>query len=352
MDIPDKIKWFLKYLKINKCLPKYKYVHIMFNDKFNKPFVDFLNRNFDISEHIILCKRIFKEFPFPQGDNVFEIRSLRMLDFSSNRKIVCHSLFDNELVSYLYKHQDILREKAYWMIWGGDLYNASRDSKNDFVRKKFRGYISDTDGDCEVALETYGSTVETYNAGYTFPITTEMLDSTKRIEHDYVQIQINNSCDETTIEMLDTLAKFKDENIKITTIVSYGNLQFKNEIIRKGDKIFKDKFNILDKYLSPMDYAQYLAQNDILILNQNRQQGIGNCFSNLALGAKVFIKSDVTTYKHFNTKNIKVFDTNMINNMSFAEFIYYDSETRTCNMQRSLMFFDDKYLKSLWEKIF
>ena len=28
--------------KINKRIKSYKYVHIMFNDKFNKPVVDFL----------------------------------------------------------------------------------------------------------------------------------------------------------------------------------------------------------------------------------------------------------------------------------------------------------------------
>ena len=54
--------------------------------------------------------------------------------------------------------------------------NLMRDKKNDFIRANFKGYISDTDGDCEVAMKTYGSNPEIYNAGYTFPITKEMLD--------------------------------------------------------------------------------------------------------------------------------------------------------------------------------
>ncbi len=238
------------------------------------------------------------------------------------------------------------------MIWGGDLYEAPRDKVNDFVRANFKGYISDVDGDCDVAVKQYGSSSETYDAGYTFPITKEMLNATKRIEHDYIQIQINNSADKTTLEMFDVLSKFKDENIKITTILSYGQMELKEEIIEKGNKIFEDKFEYLDEYLKPADYVQKLAQNDILILNQNRQQGLGNCFSNLALGSKVFIKSEITTYNHFNSKCVKVFDTNEIKNMSFKEFTSYNSETRRNNMQKSLMFFDDGYLKGLWEGVF
>ena len=104
--------------------------------------------------------------------------------------------------------------------------------------------------------------------------------------------------------------------------------------------------------MEPVQYAQKLAQNDILILNQNRQQGIGNCFSNLALGAKVFIKSEITTYNHFNSKDIKVFDTNEIKEMNFEEFVFYADETKQNNMQKSLMFFDDEYLKGLWKEVF
>lgn len=352
MELMKKIKQKIKLFAYQRKIDSYKYVHIMFNDKFNKPFVDFLNTNFNPKEHLVLCKRWFSEHPFPEGENVIEITSLKGLKFNKSEKIICHSLFDPELVDYLYKHQDILRNKSYWVIWGGDLYGAQRDKKNDFVRTNFKGYISDTDGDCEVAMKTYNSHPETYKAGYTFPITKEMLDEAKRIEHDYIQIQINNSADKTTLDMLDILSKFKDKNIKITTILSYGQTQFKDEIIQKGKEIFGVKFEYLDKYLTPSEYAQKLAQNDILILNQNRQQGLGNCFSSLVLGSKAFIKSDITTYNHFNSRDIKVFDTYEINHMGFDELIAYDNEIKKNNMQKSLIFFDDEYLKRLWNEVF
>ena len=43
----------------------------MYNDKFNKPFVDFLNANFNKNEHMILCckKHSVDLYPFPEGDH-------------------------------------------------------------------------------------------------------------------------------------------------------------------------------------------------------------------------------------------------------------------------------------------
>lgn len=352
MKISNKISLFCVNSRNNRIIKKYKYVHIMFNDKFNKPFVDFLNSSFNKNEHIVLCKRIFKNQPFPQDDNVIEFSSLFCIKFSKNEKVICHSLFDDELVNYLYRHKDVLRNKAYWMIWGGDLYDAVRDKKNDFVRKNFKGYISDTDGDCDVARLRYKSKPCVFNAGYTFPITKGMIAAAKKINHDYVQIQINNSCDKTTLEMLDILSRFKDEDIRIVTILSYGDLEFKSSIIDKGSTIFGDKFTFLDKYLSPCEYTQFIAQNDVLILCQNRQQGLGNCFANLALGTKVYIKKDITTYNHFNSRNIRVFDTNEIVNIEFPDFFRYNYDTRVRNMRLVDVFFNGTYLRQLWNEVF
>lgn len=329
-----------------------KYVHIMNNDKFNKPFCDFLNRNFKSEEHLILYMKMH-DHPVPTGNNVMKFQSFAQLELAKNniQKIIFHSLPGNS-VEYLYKHKNILKTKCYWMIWGADLYNAKRDKRNDFVRANFKGYISDTDGDCLVAAEKYNSHPLIYNAGYTFPITIEMINACKKIKHKYTKIQINNSADESTLEMLDVLSKFKDENIRIFTILSYGKMEFVEPIISKGKTIFGSKFEYVNEFMLPEKYAQRIAQNDILILNQNRQQGLGNCFANLVLGTKVFIRSEVTTFKHFNSKGIKIFDTNDIKEMSFKQLKEYPKKIQTINSDKAKVFFDDTYLKQLWTKVF
>ena len=346
MKIIKSIKNKYKHWRIQQRIDHAKYVHLMFNDKFNKPFVDFLNKHFDHQEHLILCKRWFDNHAFPTGDNVIEIQTLKNINFGKCSKVICHSLFDKELVEYLYKHQDILKEKAYWYIWGGDLYEAPRDEINDFVRSNFRGYASVADK--EVTVEKYGTNNNFSNISYIFPISKEILSNTTKHPQNYIKIQINNSCDNSTLAVLDDLAKFKNENIRITTILSYGKLQYRDEIIKKGIKIFGNKFDYVDEYMEAQNYAQHLAQNDILILNQNRQQGVGNTLASLCLGNKVFINSNVPTYKFFNSQNIKVFDTANINKLSYQDFIAYtDKNITISNVSKYL---DENYLVQLWQE--
>lgn len=325
------------------------------NDKFIKPYVDFINSNFNKKEHLFICKKSHNNVatPFPYDTNVVKASTYRNINFGLKniKKIICHSLFDQEIIDILYTDKSLLK-KSYWMIWGGDLYTAKDDEANNYVRKHIKAYISDTDGDNEVAIKKYKSKPLTYNAGYTFPITLDMVEKHTKKPHDFVLIQVNNSCDKTTIDMLKTLSKFADKNIKVWTVLSYGQTEYKHEIMKLGKKLFRDKFYYIDQMMTPAEYAGVIKQNDILILNQDRQQGLGNSFANLVSGAKVFIKSTVTTYNHFNSKGIKVFDTYSIQNSDFDDFISYKESVKQNNIKKAKIFFDNKYLKSLWEDIF
>lgn len=358
----NKIKEKRKAKRINKIIRRYKFIHIMDSDKFAKPFVDFLNRNFDMKEHLVLCKRTDRdEFPFPHGENVIEIKTLLYLKFKNNEKVFFHSLFNHESVKYLYKHKDILKEKAYWQIWGGDLYNAPRDKKNDFVRENFRAYITDVDNDKVVLEKRYATrkNKKVYHATYTFPVTINMIQQAKDSlkKRNATIIQINNSCDDSTLEMLDILSKFKMKNIIVKTILSYGKLEFKQAIIDKGNAIFGDKFEFIDMILPPQDYAKYVSENDVLILNQNRQQGLGNAFLALAFGTKLYIRSEISTYDYLIQNGNKVFDiTNGLCgaycHMDFVEFIAIDKEIQQNNILNSQKFFSDEFAKKLFEKVF
>lgn len=326
-----------------------KYVHIMNNDKFNKPFVDFLNRHFDPGEHLVLCKREFDNLPFPEGDNVVEIKSLDEVDLNKKniKKIISHSLIGGA-VNYFYKHKRLLKKKIYWGIWGMDLYQAPRNKKNDYVRKNFCGYITGFDRD--YACKKYNLNPQKFYKMFAiFPVSTDMLDNVPKVKKNYFRIQINNSCDKMTLDMLGVLAKFKDENVKVTTILSYGQLDFKAQIIELGKNIFGDKFEYVENYMSPVGFANYLAQNDALILNQNRQQGVGNTVASLYLGNKVFIRKDVSTNRYFNEEGIKIYNSEDIENMTFAEFCRYDE--KAANQQNVKKYFDESYLAELWKKI-
>lgn len=354
MGLIKNIKQIIKTAKINQRINRAKIVHIMFNDKFNKPFVDFLNKNFNQKEHLVLCKRIFDQFPFPDGENVIEIKTLKNLNFDKVEKIICHSLFDNELVDYMFNHQNMLKQKVYWVMWGGDLYGAPRDEKNDFVRKNFRGYIACIAGDEVIAKEKYGSDAKLYSAPYTVPITSEMINNAMNniSSKDYIRVQINNSCDKSILDAINLLSKYKDENVKISATLSYGDIKYKEEIIQKGRELFGDKFEYVEKYLSPDNYAKYLANTDIIFMYQDRQQGLGNITAASYMGKKIFIKSEISTFKYLSGLGIKIYDSHSVNDMEFKDFVDYPEEIKDNNIKICSKFYENDYLKKAWEEVF
>lgn len=350
-------KMNLKNEKIEELIKNTKIVHIMHGEKFDRDFANMVNRNFNPKEHLFMYSSdsvVNKPEWLPVGDNAIEVNNLEEinLNFPNVEKIICHSLIRSDLIDKLYKEPELLK-KSYWQIWGLDLYEAKRDKKNDFVRKNMKGYINKTDE--EYARKKYGMEGKFFDALYNFPISKEMLDMTTPKKNEFIRIQINNSCDMTTFEMLDILSKFKNENIKITTIVSYepyGNLSYREELVKKGIEIFQDKFEYIYKWLNPEEYAQHLAENDIFIFYQNKQQGVGNALASVYLGKKVFIRNDVSVNKYLNEDGIKIFDSNDIKNMSFAEFIEFKDKEKDNNDKNVQKYFDEKYLVSLWDKVF
>ncbi len=330
-----------------------KYVHLMSNDKFAQSFVNFLDKYFDSKEHLVLCKRFFKEFEFPIGENVQEIVSLKEVDLAKPQieKIICHSLFDEERVQYLYHNKEILKEKAYWQIWGGDLYNAPRDEINDYVRTHFKGYITTVDK--EYAIAKYGMQGTFFYAQYTSPFFNVSMKQIKeeREPHTGIHIQINNSADESTLEILDNLKKFRAKDIKISTVLSYGQKQFNTAILEKGKGIFGKKFNPITKYMPAEDYAKHMATLDILILNQNRQQAGANIYAGIYFGAKIYMHKDNPRRKELEDYKFHVYGVENIVDMDFEEFIEYTMQ------EENLLRHKEKTkatgtVKELWQKIF
>lgn len=335
-----------KYTQIKTLTEKSKNIHFMFNDKFANTTIEFINKNFQPIENLFLVSRLLPENytmqKFPVGKNVIELNP-EEFDYSllnpkdlANKKLIFHSLFNQNDVKLLYENQDLLKH-SYWMVWGGDLYSAPTDESNTFVRQNIYGIGSFSDND--LVKQKYGSNHIFFDTNMAIAPTnvSEILSKlkNKQIKNETIVIQVNNSADYSTLEMFDILAKFKNENIRIKTILSYGATKFNDKIIEKGCEIFGNKFSYLDKMLTPKDYAEHLAGNDILILNQNRQQGGGNAFSSVILGKKVFIKSEITTTQYFLNNKIKVFDTNKIKDMSFYEFCEMPQETILNNVKNA-----------------
>ncbi len=362
--IRSKIKKFCS----RKIIIKSKYVHFLPNDIFSLPFICFMNEHFNHYDqcfvYLLPEKDKEKQFAIPKNlKNVFVINNLRTLrlDLSKISKIYIHSLGRKQIISYLYKNKDLLKF-CYWIIWGHDLYDSLKfkyikdkicgyTKKDRYVKSNVRAVI--TTFDKEKYKEKYNDDKKIIELPF-YPniINQNLFDSIKIEKTKCKTIQINNSADKSTLEMLDVLGKFKNEDIKIVTILSYGQTKYNDEILKKGKNIFGEKFSAIMKYMPIQEYAKHLKLVDVLILNQRRQQGVGNVRANLYLKNKIYIRREVTTYKGLLSKGFKIFDTNQIKGTNFVDFIGMSEFDKEENRKLFFKFFSDTAIIKSWETFY
>lgn len=133
------------------------------------------------------------------------------------------------------------------------------------------------------------------------------------------------------IRILDMLEQFKDEEIKIVMPVSYGTTgifgsiyggkHYLKSIIVVAKQIFGDKVSILRKKIPVDNYNKYLWNVDIVIFDLYRQAGLGNLHALLYMNKKIFMPSGTILYDWFTSRGVEIYDTNMIPNMNYEEFI-------------------------------
>ena len=343
-----------KYKRFENEVKKYKYVHLVNNGIHSVNIIKFINKYFDNKDHCFIFPCImFKETQKKLAgiDNVFYC-PVSNISYSKVNKIIIHGLFDQNLVKQLYRNKRLL-DKTYWFIWGGDLYSAPRTKENDYVRKNIAGIL--TSFDKEIYEEKYGKGRKYFDVTYPHDMTEQMLDQNDYKPHNYVHIQINNSTDKTTLEMLDILSKFKNKKIKISTILSYKTFGDDNTalyIMKKGYDIFGTKFNPILEFMPREKYAKHLASVDIYISNQNRQQGNGNASFICSLGKKVYVKSNTSVYKKYNSIGIKYYDTYEIPQMDFKQFCYMDKNITDLSVKILKQRMQDSTKVKQWNSFF
>ena len=326
-----------------------KILHIMQNEKFIPPYIQFIEKYFPPEDHIfiILGGSSEADHPIPAYDNVivlnrdltkkinlFKLSKELKPYFEDAEKVIIHNFFIANIVDLLFINQKFL-QKCYWVIWGGDMYRYANKNKSlrsrfydyrmKIVVSKLAGFISRIKGDYELAQKWYGAKGKHY-ASSAYPSNLYKEYELTEKKHDTVNIQVGNSADPANNheEVFNQLEKYKNENIKIFVPLSYGPKGHAEKMITLGREKFGDKFYPLTEFMSFDKYLDFLADIDIAIFNHKRQQGMGNIITLLGLGKKVYIRDDITTWEWFqelklNISTTKELDLSILDNTAKEE---------------------------------
>jgi hypothetical protein len=352
-----------------KGVDKVRYLHIMSNDKFEGPCIEFLARNFDINEHIFVFIGELKHNKYIEEkykNNILKIKNkkdivniLRFIKSTyKSKKIFLHGLFYEKIVQFLF-FQPWLLKKCNWVIWGGDLYFYQKPKITikqkvyEFMRafciKKFNGLITYIRGDYELAKKWYRIKGKYYEC-FMYPsnLYKEIDFFNNKNRDEKIYIQIGNSADPSNNhkEIIEKIRKYRNENIEIICPLSYGNKEYAEEIKKLGESIFGNKFIALMDFIPFEEYINILGKIDIAIFNHKRQQAMGNTITLLGLGKKVYLRNDVTQWKLFYDLGIKVYSVEDFNIKKI------DNEIRLKNKEIVKKYFSEENLIKQLRKIF
>ncbi|MBS4539284.1 TDP-N-acetylfucosamine:lipid II N-acetylfucosaminyltransferase [Clostridium sp. D2Q-11] len=335
------------------------------NEKFSEPYIDFVNKNFNEQDHFFyhLGNDIRKVKTSRRNIEFIErFESLNLIkDMYKAEKIIIHGLFSPLLLVILF-FQPWLLKKSYWVAWGGDLYYYKHREKSmksnfyelirTFVIRNMRGIITHIKGDYELAKKWYGAKGKfLFSFMYPSNLYKEYNISEVKKDSDKKYIQIGNSANLSNnhLEIFKKLEKYKNDNIEIICPLSYGNIEYRNQVIKEGERIFGRKFNPLLEFLPFNQYLELLSKIDIAIFNHDRQQAMGNIITLLGLGKKVYIKNNITSWDFCLEHGLTVFSSNKSFDCLYKEL---DTEKRVRNINNVKEIFSERKLKEDLRKIF
>ncbi|AXX85656.1 TDP-N-acetylfucosamine:lipid II N-acetylfucosaminyltransferase [Aliarcobacter skirrowii] len=293
-------------------MSEHKILHVMILDKFLASYIEFIDKNFGRENHhyVFITSEKYEYGLTPEhkveflhtDDDIF-ITLLKYMKMA--KKIILHGLWRDKVDILLYFNQELLK-KCYWVMWGGDFYFPETKSN---IRKeiiKNMGYcITSNNQEFLYLKNCYDTSAKSYefifypiNLCFTKPETT-----TKNVDNKV--ILVGNSATETNrhLEIFYILKNYS--NISIVVPLSYGNSNYKTQIIAEGQKIFGNRFKPILDLMTYDDYIDLLKTIDIAIFNNNRQQAGGNILTLLGLGKTIYLSDENLLSKFCFDKGLK-----------------------------------------------
>lgn len=337
---------------------KAKYVHIIWHPdlKFIPNLVKMINENpefFDAREHIFVTphKRVYDYLSpeyeiFLEGDESENLIN-RFGDYGD--WIFVHAINCRRKV--LIQTKKKYARKVIWRTWGHDMRPYSKNSKSfitDFMNfilfmlykrtvSHFRAIGIANDIDTVNVNNTFGE-LPTMILPYSYNKQTDILLNIKRKEHkatDEFRILVGHSRSpfDCHIDALKKLEKYKEHNIKICMVLSYGGPEeYGEEVKEYAREHFGEKVEFVETFMAYEEYIKYLATIDLAILPQIHSAALGNMAWLFHFGVPVYVRENSQFAESFRRNNCKYSAFEDIDNLSYPELINSENSPETEKM--------------------
>jgi hypothetical protein len=153
------------------------------------------------------------------------------------------------------------------------------------------------------------------------------------------------SRDNKHLEYFDFLSTLDD--IKVYSILSYGDENYRSEVIKEGKRLLNDRFVPVTNYLTLDDYNNFLNEMDVIIFPADRQIGFGNLVNLVALGKKIYLNENVATKLYFHQIGVETYSVD-----DMLDLLKIDQETLLENSRIIKSIHNLENLIYQWNEIF
>jgi len=349
-------------------------LHLTRQEKFTRSFIDFIQENFEIKEHFFLLVGGQQKKEFEIEDTRY-IKTLKdknnflkyFLKFNIKMykadKIIIHG-FSQPYMFIYFSLQPWLLKKTSWLLWGADLYSYKikkttiKTTIYEIMRsiciKNFNSIIAYAEGDYDLAKQWYKTKAELKKCLYYPYFAVEdylkdiELDS--NLEENIIMIGNSASPESEHLEVFQKISKLKGiQDYIILCPLSYGNMNYANQIIEYGNKYFGNKFKPLVDFIKSEEYYKLLSKVKIVIMAHKRQQATGNILALVKFEKKIYIRSDISTWNFYKENGIKLFD---YENLEEDLFNPIEQREKTNNRAMIKEKFINKRMVQEWSIIF
>lgn len=346
-------------------------LHIIVNDKFTRGYIDFMLNNMKQWEHRFVV--VGQPGIIEGSDRIVNIPSYKFICRYRIKRLIEEA--EKVVVSWAYSAYVLyfllnktVWNKVYFQFWGGDFYDVYRERKGCIqeIKKHYnkkaylraKGLIFLVEGEQRYFKQMTGIENDFFVApmpadGQMDSILEKFWDNNSEKSEGKLKVVVGNSATETNChkEILQKLSECEFE-LEVFCPLSYGNMEYRDEVIDFGYKVLGEQFIPLTDYMTMDEYFEVLAKCDVGVFNNDRQQGLGNIYALLYLGKKVFIRQDTSMWRALYDQGYKVFDIKEINVKMIREFGYLSENDKINNHIISRKRIRNEELEQSWNKVF
>lgn len=135
------------------------------------------------------------------------------------------------------------------------------------------------------------------------------------------------------VEIFRILANHNLAGRKVIVPLSYGDSDYRQIVLDYGQKILGSYFQPIINFLPLTDYNKLISSCSCVIMNNCRQQALGNIGSALYSGAKLFLNSRNITSQFFSERGAYIFDVDELMLVNDGIFSGLTSQQRKKNIK-------------------